>query len=264
MDTTHYQSQNNFLACEHSAGSLMLVQSLHETCQKSGPGFSWPISGPPDPPNADETFLGDVEIFSSDHMSFLSTSTNIKNEAEMQNSNQRHERNESSIINQPAGLGSKKSGKPTTPSQQRLKHPAAYQDNSGKGQSMYPKTPKEKAQKRNQFLKAATLSGTRRVREQNRLAAKKFRAKKSKNSQSLQAEEEILRKENQKLRLEVSRLRYNITGLKSCLLAHGQCDSPIIQDYINSEASHIVSTRLRHGNDKEKLHLGQVGWEPSG
>ncbi|KAI5460153.1 hypothetical protein BGZ63DRAFT_406098 [Mariannaea sp. PMI_226] len=127
-----------------------------------------------------------------------------------------------------------------TPPRYQLSKTTVRGGDQGSRQCSQPKGPKAKTSAQSRSREQGVSGVTERVRQQNRVAANKFRAKKNKSIQSLQVQEETLRKEHERLKSEVSKLRYDVTELKSCLLLHSQCDCTLIQDYISNEASNLV------------------------
>ncbi|KXJ84997.1 hypothetical protein Micbo1qcDRAFT_113207, partial [Microdochium bolleyi] len=70
------------------------------------------------------------------------------------------------------------------------------------------------------------------MREKNRIAATKYRNKTKEGISELQEAEAQLSKKNSILRAHVECLRNEILSLKTEVLRHGTCDSPLITEYI--------------------------------
>ncbi|KAK7743431.1 hypothetical protein SLS62_010575 [Diatrype stigma] len=79
----------------------------------------------------------------------------------------------------------------------------------------------------------------RRDRERNRVAAAKCRQKAKQSVSELQSRERELLQQNRFLTAHVGNLREEVLSLKNEILRHSQCDSDVIQTYINKAAREI-------------------------
>ncbi|CAJ2500508.1 Uu.00g033610.m01.CDS01 [Anthostomella pinea] len=77
-------------------------------------------------------------------------------------------------------------------------------------------------------------------RERNRIAAHKCRRKQKANVEQLQLRERELAQENKCLHAHVGLLKEEVLGLKHAILAHGSCDSALIQNYIAKSAQNLA------------------------
>lgn len=80
-----------------------------------------------------------------------------------------------------------------------------------------------------------------RLRLRNREAAHKYRQKKQRGITDLQTQEAVAEAVNQALFIEASALRGKILLLKNMILQHGNCDCPLIQDYIGVSATNMTN-----------------------
>jgi len=77
------------------------------------------------------------------------------------------------------------------------------------------------------------------IREKNRTAATKYRNKTKKGIEELQEMESQLSEKNRILSGHVECLRNEILALKTEILRHGTCESPLIQEYIMKTAKRL-------------------------
>ncbi|KAJ1327477.1 cyclic AMP-dependent transcription factor ATF-4 [Microdochium nivale] len=87
---------------------------------------------------------------------------------------------------------------------------------------------------------ASTTRGLKKtIREKNRTAATKYRNKTRKRIEELQEAEALLSEKHRILSAHVEDLRNEILSLKTEVLRHGTCDSPLISEYIMKTAKQL-------------------------
>ncbi|KAJ0122817.1 Uncharacterized protein HZ326_31600, partial [Fusarium oxysporum f. sp. albedinis] len=91
---------------------------------------------------------------------------------------------------------------------------------------------------------------TCRVKERNRVASNKLRAKKRENAKKLKSDAEDMERINRHLSSCVADLTLEVYNLKMRLLQHTDCDCSLIQKYIADEAHRYIS---RLAQDQQSL-----------
>jgi hypothetical protein len=105
---------------------------------------------------------------------------------------------------------------------------------------------------RNSSANEAATQATekQRLRQNNQVAAAKFRVRKKKQTQTTQAEHGRLSETNAQLKSCVQKLRSELNGLRACALGHADCDCPIArynQDRAKRVAAEYYSFCSGHG-----------------
>ncbi|KAI8417363.1 hypothetical protein FOFC_03676 [Fusarium oxysporum] len=98
---------------------------------------------------------------------------------------------------------------------------------------------------------------TCRVKERNRVASSKLRAKRRENAKKLQSEAEDMERINRHLSSCVADLTLEVYNLKMRLLQHTDCDCSLIQKYIANEAHRYISDLRRSATTFASLDVAE-------
>lgn len=95
------------------------------------------------------------------------------------------------------------------------------------------------------------------TRKQNRLAARRFRARKEAYWAALSVQVEDLEQKNKDLKDEVANLREERLGLRDGMLEHGKCGCNVVEEYLKyleEETKRIGKRRDKNVDEQEKLN----------
>ncbi|KAH7384405.1 hypothetical protein DE146DRAFT_760175 [Phaeosphaeria sp. MPI-PUGE-AT-0046c] len=91
------------------------------------------------------------------------------------------------------------------------------------------------------------------TREQNRLAARRFRARQEAYMATLNTQVEDLELKNKDLKDEVAKLREERLGLRDGMLEHGKCGCDVVEKYLVEETKRIGKSKYVDFDEQEEL-----------